>query len=334
MLQGTLIRFTSVVFLTFIISACGGGGGGGGSKSATSSIDSQGGNSPISSQNSSTSQSQPLNRINTPVFISSYLDVLSFAKETAATIVNGQYEIGLADGVYKNACEGGVGSVEFTVSGGGDVLVQKYKNCKLFVSSNGVTDTLLVSGEESVSTVRNENTFSLVKVTWKNYSLSINAAPSITLTGSFSYEGWLHFEPSVSYVNTTSKIKLDASINDGQKTVVVEAADFTFDFPSIFDRYDSVGGFFDFEPHGLHVFHNKIIAASGSIGIDNVKGNYALNSSTKRVTFSNLATPKSYLDVSAQGFYIRWDENKDGLMEANVFISESEYPDMSDHLLE
>lgn len=335
MLNSKFLLLLLISCLTTMVASCGGGGGGG--SSTPGQVSSSQGNLSSSSQGASsvpTVPAQALSRINTPVIASSYLELLLFAKNTAATIVNTQDSNYLADGTYKDTCDGGKGSFEIKVSGNGNQLAQKYSDCLISVTENGVTETVLMSGEESISKVVNENTPSRVNITWKNYSITTNNDPALMLDGTLSYEGLLYFSSNVTYRNVTSRIKINAKFRYGNEAINIENADFTFAFPAIFDRYDSIGGWFDFEPRGLHVFTSHVVSAKGSLTVDNIKGNFNLDAFTKRVTFSNSFTERSYLDATNNGFYIKWDENNDGLIDANVFLTESEYSGLSEYLSE
>src|SRR5690606_32986516 len=131
--------------------------------------------------------------------VENYLDLVLFAKDTAAAIVNDDFYTGLADGTYKDTCEGGKGSFEIKVSNNGDLLTQKYNNCELSITENGATEKIIVSGEESVSIIHGGNTPSTGSIVWKNYSISSNGAAATIIDGSFTYEGLLNFEPSFNY---------------------------------------------------------------------------------------------------------------------------------------
>lgn len=328
MFSRKISRLFVSISLILALSACGGGG---------KSADNNSGNSPLASSISSSQSSlaiQTLTRQNTSVIASGYLDLILFAKDSAASIVNGDYHTGLSDGTYKNNCEGGKGSYEITVSKNGDQLKQKYNNCETSITENGITEKLLVSGEESITITRNENAYSLVDVVWKNYSVSINGELADSLDGTLNYQGFLYFAQNTTYTNVISRIKINAKINSGGQVVSAENIELTYNYPSIFDSYPFPGGGFVTYPQGLHVFAGTIISAQGTLGIGDVKSNFLFAPEKQRVTFSNSATARSYLDTTNKGFYIRWDENNDSLIDATVFLSEDEYPVISEHLLD
>lgn len=332
-----LIPALAITVITLLITACGGGGGSGGETNASNSKQTNSSSVTQSSSSNTQISSAPslssLDRANTPLIAGAYLDLLSFAKETAVSIVNGEYQVALTDGVYKDSCEGGGGSFDITVSDNGNRLTQKYTNCLLSVSTGGKAETLLISGEESIITTRNENGPSTVNITWKNYSVKNDGEPPLTIDGSFIYEGLLYFSSQITYKNVTSRIKIDAKVNDGGEMLDAKNVDFVFDYPAIFDQYEGAGFGYVHKPDVLHIFTQTIATAKGSLWVNGVGANFNLNATDKKVTFSNEGTAKSYLDGEPKGFFIQWDKNNDALFDAIIFLTETEYPailDMTD----
>lgn len=328
MLNNHLIPILTVALTTLLLTACGGGGGNGGG--VTASDTQQKSSSPTtqtssSAQVSSSSLLPSLDRVNTPVIAGAYLDLLSFAKETAVTIVNGEYQTGLADGTYKDSCEGGGGSFDITVSNNGNRLIQKYDNCLLSITEGGKTDTLLLSGEESIISTHNENGLSVVNIIWKNYTVKNNGEPPLAIDGSFIYEGLLYFNSQITYKNVTARIKINAKVNNGSETLDAKNVDFVFDYPAIFDLYEGAGFGYASKPDMLHIFTQKIATAKGSLWINGVGANFSLNTIDQKVTFSNEGIAKGYLDGEPKGFFIQWDKNNDALIDAGIFLTETEY---------
>jgi len=330
MFASQISRPLIAAFLMTTLTACGGGGGGGDGQSAGANPSSQIISSPSSSQSSVTLQ--PLTRTNTPFVANNYLELLAFAKDSAAAIVKGEYNTGLADGVYKDTCEGGKGSFEITVAATGNNLQQKYINCELTITENGITEKIVVSGEESIATTRNENTPSIVNILWKNYSIATNNAPAQSLDGSLTYQGLLYFNQNLTYTNITSKIIINSKISVDTQVMNAENIELVYNFPAIFDSYPAAGFGSYISDKGIHVFAGTVISAKGSLGLNDIKSNFSFDATKQRVTFSNSAIAKSYLDITSKGFYIRWDENNNGLADANVFLSEAEYPVLSENL--
>lgn len=324
MLNRSFVQILIITITTFLLTACGGGGGGGGNAPSPTS----------SNQTSSSQQLQSLDRINTPVIASAYLDLLSFAKETSAVIVKGEYVVSLADGVYKDTCEGGTGSFEITASNMGNELLQKYKNCSIEIIENGTRQRVIVDGEERVSTVRNENTPSFVTISWKNYSIKTDNLPTQTFDGTFIYEGLLYYNHSAKYIDVTSRIKMTATIVENGQSMSAENVDFTFDFPAIFDRYSNDFDFYTNTPQGLHVFSKKIIKANGNVSVGKNKASFIFNSNNTSVTFSGSTAAKAYLDTASKGFYLKWNQLDDNAIDANTFLTETEYPSLSSNIYE
>lgn len=333
MINGKLLPLLFIVFASAMISSCGGGGGGGGTPPQASSSSSTLSSSSQSMSSAPAVPLQPLDRYNTPEVVSSYLDLVSFAKSTAATLLNDQYASDLPDGVYRDSCEGGKGLFELRVSGNGNRLVQKYTDCLLTLENeNGVAEKTLLNGEESISKQNNQYGPSRITLSWKNYSLQSNADPAVMLNGTFVYEGLLYFDRFFIYEDVTSNIEVNAIFQYGDEVVDVGNASFVFSFPALFDRSDSGDGWFDFEPKGLHIFSSQISSAIGTLTVGGVKSNFTMEPSAQRVVFSNAFSARSYLETTSQGFYIKWDENGDGLAEANIFLTENEYSDLSENL--
>lgn len=327
MLNGKFIQYLLITYLAIAITACGGGGGDKGSDIGSS------GTLSSASQASSTAPQQALTRSNSPVIVSTYLDLLQFSKDTAAAIVNGEYNAGIADGTYKDSCEGGKGSFTVKVSNNGNLIDQLYDNCTQSITEEGVKTKLLYSGEESITTTSNENSPSTVNIVWKKYSISTNDAPALSFDGSFNYRGALSFNAQQSCNNCTSRIMIDTRITYGENVISAEGIDFVFDFPAILNLYAAIG-FGYYSENRLHAFSEKIIAAKGSLSTGNVASNFSFDANNHRVTFSNSAAEKSYLETTSHGFFIKLDENNDGLIDADVFLTDNEYSVMSDHLLE
>ena len=330
MLISRFIPILTVAVTTLLFTACGGGGSGGTTSNVLKTSSSSTTQTLSSSPASSSSQSPPLDRANTTVIASAYLDLLSFAKETAVTIVNGEYQAGLPDGTYKDNCDGGSGSFDITVSNNGNSLIQKYNNCLLPIDAEGKTDSLLLSGEESIITTHNENGPSIVNITWKNYTVKNNGEPPLAIDGSFVYEGLLNFNSQIMYKNVTARIKINARVNDEGETLHAKNVDFVFDYPAIFDLYEGAGFGYATKPDVLHIFTQKIATAKGSLLINGVGANFSLNTIDQKVTFSNEGIAKSYLDGEPKGFFIQWDKDNDALMDASIYLTETEYPAILD----
>ena len=325
MVNKNLIPVLTVAITTLLLTACGGGGGGGVTTSNAQQTSSSSTQTSSSVQVSSSPLLSTLDQANTPIMAGAYLNLVSFAKETAVAIVNGEYQAGLADGSYKDSCEGGKGSFDITVSNDGNRLIQKYDNCLFSITEGGKTDILLISGEESITSTRNENGPSVVSITWKNYSVKNNSELPLAIDGSFIYEGALYFNPQVTYKNFTAKIKINVKLNDGSETLDAKNVDFVFDYPAIFDMYEGAGFGYVSKPDMLHIFTQKIATAQGSLWINGIDANFSLNTIDQKVTFSNEGIAKGYLDGEPKGFFIQWDKNNDALLDASIFLTETEY---------
>jgi hypothetical protein len=321
--------YSLIIFLSLLISACGGGGS---SSGAPSGINSQTSTSTSTSQMASSSSlaalTTKITRTNTPTLMAGYLDLLDFAKETSVSIVNGDYDFSLADGNYEDVCDNNNSKLKLVVANGGNQLTQQYTNCQISVTDNTGTHKITLSGEEKITVNRRENSPSTFNLEWKKYSLSVNDEGTLILNGQFSYEGLLHFERTFTYENIHSKIKIDASVSDGTESMVMRNVALTVDFPSLFDPIENVY----FVPRGMHVFHKKVLNASGELQIEKDAAQFLLDTTTSRVTFSGPSEAKAYMDNTQYGFFLRWDETGDNHPEANIFLTENEYPVVIDNL--
>lgn len=257
-----------------------------------------------------------------------YLDLLDFAKDTSVDIVNGTYDFNLADGVYEDNCENNGGKLKLTVSNKSSQMLQEYSNCQISVTDNSGTQRVTLSGEEKITINQQENSYSTFSLQWKKYSLSFPGEAPITFNGQFSYEGLLHFDRTIIYENIRSKIKIDATIADGKDSFDMRNVALNIDFPSLFEPTLPVY----FQPKGTHVLHQKMLSASGEFQFKNSAAVFQLNTAGKKITFSGATTAKAIIDYTQYGFFLRWDENGDNQAEANIFLTENEYPFIIDNL--
>lgn len=314
-----LCLVASVVF-----SGCGGGGGGNGGNNASTGV---------SSSSQAAQVSSLLNRQNTPEMISSYMDLVMFAKDTSASIVNGDFYFDLPDGSYREKCSNEKGSLQLVVSDGGNNVKQKYTNCTLLIpNKSGGTDTVNLSGQEDILVVRNSDRPSTFYITWKNYSIESNDSPQVELDGVFTYVGMLGYSININYIDITSAISIDATLQSKGEIVTARNMEFVFDFPAIFDRYSNDFPIIPDNPDHLHLFTTKIISASGEITSNNNRVKVSFDPQIKVVTFSANNNSKAYLKRHEQGFYFQLDENNDKKIDFNIFLSTKEYITLSENL--
>lgn len=312
------------VIASLVFTGCGGGGDDRGANN-TSAV--------VNSSSQAVSEGSFLNRQNTPKMISNYMDLVMFAKDTSASIVNGDFYFNLPDGTYKEDCSNSKGSLELVVSGGGNNVKQKYINCTLLVPNEfGGTDTVSLSGREDILVIRNSDRPSTLQVTWNNYSLESNNSPKVELDGVFTYVGMLGYSTNVNYINITSAITINATLKSEGDVVTARNLEFIFDFPAIFDRYSNDFAFSHPQPNHLHLFTTKIMSASGEIISNNNRIQSFFNPQTKVVTFSANNNAKAYLQRHEQGFYFQLDENNDNKMDFNTFLTTKEYISLSDNV--
>ncbi len=311
--------------LVFICIAAGTTACGGGESDSSSSpqADSLTGNS----QPPSLIELKPLTltRINTPLVVDAYLDFLQIAKDTAADIVNGEHYTGLPDGTYTDSCEGGGGSFEIEVSNNGSDAVYKYTNCSVSATQAGVTVELLVSGEQSISRRKGLSSSSSITIGWNDYSASLDGATMI-FDGSLKYTGPLQHDFTFSYSGITSTLEVDLVLSDGTNRLSANDVTLTVDFPAIFNRYKASGFGTVTKPDLPHIFSRAIHSIEGELGINDTAVEMSWDANGERLVFSGASPAASYLDATRNGFFILWDEEADGLVEANVFLTENEYP--------
>lgn len=320
-----------IVLLAFLISACGGGSGGGNNTSGSNSVG-QNSSSMGSSSSMAAISTTRITRQNTPTLMAGYLDLLDFAKETSVAIVEGDYNVNLPDGDYEEKCDNSTSKLQLTVSGNGNKIVQKYSNCFISITDGTGTHQITISGEESITITRRENSLSTVNLEWKQYSVRVNGESPIILDGTFNYEGLLYFGRDITYENVYSIIKINANIDNGKENMAVRNIALKVDFPALFNRFGNTWPDNILTSGGIHLFHQKVLSASGIIRIENDAAKFLLDAATNRVIFNGSSDSVAYLDNAPQGFFLRWDENADKKPEANIFLTENEYPHVIDNL--
>lgn len=325
--SGLSIRY--ILLLSMLMSACGGGGSGNSIPSSNNSQVAITSSKASTSTMSSSSASAPtfageVTRQNTAELLASYLDLLEFAKETSAAIVKGEYSVNLADGYYEDACDG-KGKLQVTVSNNGKKIIQKYLDCQLSITDSTGIHLVSITGEEQITIDRKERMPSKFTLYWKEYSVTESDNSTLVLDGQFNYEGLLYFDRNIIYENIHSDIFIDARIDDGTQKMEARNVNFRFDFPAILNKYGNDAPHNLLEPKRLHVFQNKVLRASGEITLAQSAAKFAMDATSKTLTFSGLTQAKTRIDATPNGFLLRWDENSDAISDATVFLTETEY---------
>lgn len=334
MQYGKQLYKATLTLLTLTVCACGGGGGGSTSNTPNQNSSEQTSSKATSSTSSSAAlSSHAISRADAPKLFSDYMDVILFSKSTAAAIVNEEYDVFLLDGSYKDSCEGGKGSYDITVSNSGDQYSAKYSNCLLTTGIGSLSTQFVYDGEISLVKTRREQTYSTAILKWSKFSVSAPGEKSATINGSLIYHGFLTFNPNANYYNTTAKVDTSIEIDNGHRTIKASNVNVEINYPAVFDRYDSVGGFFQtIEDPDFHLFTTKIVSATGTIELPDTAADFKLSPENLKLSFSNLATARAYAQATDQGFYLQWDEQNDGLLDANVFLTTNKYSALSDNL--
>lgn len=316
---------------SLLLFACGGGSSNDGNQIQLSSSYSSTQSIASSSTSSTQSSSQPLGQItreNAPIIVSTFLEWLNFARDTSIEIINDEYNFGIPDGRYSDSCENDTGTFDITVSNSGNSVTQTYNNCLFFENENGNQESYLVSGSENFTFLHTENMPSTFSITWNNYSIVKNWALEQTLSGSLSYEGLSFYSDDFIYENITSRIVINLSLTQDNLTISAENIELVYDFPSLFEYYDEEG-------KGLHLFSQNIKTITGKIySSDHDAASINFLSEDLRISLNGSGDEQVHIDIKPKGYHLKWNQNGDDLLDASVFLSETEYINLSKHARE